>query len=295
MNLGDEQEVVDAVNLAEIIGDRDSITALLGEVATASTERPIITADSLREGSPVLDDEVVETFLDFLVVRGYANEDSETPDAVVPDFDRVFDLLIRGRVAVRVLEVAAGQRHRTSVEFVCTLPSRDPSFEDVDPVDFGMQQITTQLLSMCRNAEDELVLTSPFLESEGMEWLLPGLRGALERGVDVSLISRQLQTGQPNRQAVEDLFSSQTDVSGRLSVYDYYEPSADGSHPEYTLHSKILISDERKAYVGSANFTKYGFTENLEVGVVVSGSQVRRLVDLLANITSRGTNEIQIV
>ena len=282
----------DAVALAGVVGDLNSITALLGCVATESIEQPTLSASTLAEES-ALDRGVIDAFLDFLVVKGYAEERTGAQNSVNPDFEQVLRLLQQARVAKQAIDQNAEERRYSSAEFVCTLPSEDPGFQDLDPVDFGMQQVTTQLLSMCRNAESELVLTSPFLETEGVEWLLPGLQGALERGVNVTLITRELNSGQPNRAAVADLFGSQIGEDGELHVYDYYEPSPSGEYPLYTLHSKVLVVDDTQAYVGSANFTKYGFSQNLEIGVIVKGHEVERLSSLLAHVVDYGADEVR--
>jgi hypothetical protein len=287
-----EKDLTNAIDLAGVVGDLDSITALLGRVASVSVRGSTLSKSTLTaESAP--NDDVIDAFLDFLVVRGYADEHKGTQNTVNPDFERVLSLLHRARNAKQVLDIDAEKRSHSSADFVCTLPSEDPSFRDIDPVDFGMQQVTTKLLSMCRTAESELVLTSPFLEAEGIDWLLPGLRGALERDVDVTLITRELNSGQPNREAIADLFESQVNEAGELHVYDYYEPSDDGGFPKYTLHSKVLVVDDAEAYVGSANFTKYGFSRNLEIGAVVTGSRVDRLSSLLAHVVGHGAYEVK--
>lgn len=109
----------------------------------------------------------------------------------------------------------------------------------------------------------------------------------------MTLITRELNSGQPNRDAIADLFDTQVGEDGELHVYDYYEPADDKDYPKYTLHSKVLVVDAAEAYVGSANFTKYGFSRNLEIGVVVSGSRVDQLSSLLAHVVDHGAHEVE--
>ena len=47
------------------------------------------------------------------------------------------------------------------------------------------------------------------------------------------------------------------------------------------FHLKIVVADERRAIVGSANVTDKGFDTNLEVGVLLGGdaaSEIERVV-----------------
>lgn len=279
----DPDRLADATRLAQLLGPDVSPTELLGVVATHDTRDSPLTVETLVDGTESIDRSLATSIFEFLLSKGYASEENGSV-AIHVDSPDCLQLLIATRTAHQVIEQSRADTEPIGVEFVCTLPENDPGFEHLDPVDFDMQQITTRLLTLCRNASEELVLTSPFLEIEGMEWLLPGLEGALERGVDLTLVSRELRSQQPNHAAVQELFNIAAGLPGQLEVYDYYEPDPDDQYPEYTLHSKLLIADRSAAYVGSANFTKYGFAENLEIGVVVEAPAVRALYSVVAHL-----------
>lgn len=285
METPDSDRLADATRLAQLLGTDVSPTELLGVVATNANQDQPLTIETLVDGTQSIDQSLATSFFEFLLSKGYANETNGST-AIHIDSPDCLELLIATRTAHQVIKQLREDTESVNVEFVCTLPEHDPSFEYLDPVDFDMQQITTRLLSLCRNASEELVLTSPFLEIEGMEWLLPGLEGALERGVDLTLVSRELRSNQPNHAAVQELFNIAAGQPGQLEVYDYYEPGPDNQYPKYTLHSKLLIADRSAAYVGSANFTKYGFAENLEVGVVVEAPAVKALCSVVANLVA---------
>lgn len=162
-------------------------------------------------------------------------------------------------------------------ELVCTLPKADPSFDEADPVDFGFGQITSRLLALCGQSDEEIVLFAPFLESEGIDWLLPGIEAAIRSGVDLRFVTRELEQGTEKYRTLQPLADLSDEHPGRVELYDYYAERSDGEYPLYTLHSKLLIVDEERAYIGSANFTTYGFQEFFEVGVAVEGEQVSDL------------------
>jgi phosphatidylserine/phosphatidylglycerophosphate/cardiolipin synthase-like enzyme len=279
-----------ATRLAQLLGPDASPTELVGVVASHANEDGPLTPEIVVAETDSIDSATATSFLQFLLSNDFATA-ADRDGGVRIDASECFELLTTTRTAHRVLEESHSKRDSVTVEFVCTLPENDPSFAQLDPVDFDLGQITTRLLSLCREASEELVLTSPFLELEGMEWLLPGLEGALERGVDLTLVSRQLRDGQPNHVAVQELFDIAAGLPGDLEVYDYYEPG-DDEYPAYTLHSKLLVADRRTAYVGSANFTKYGFAENLEIGVVVDAPAVRDLHSLVAHLVAERSTQI---
>ena len=281
----DSDRLADATRLAQLLGPDVSPIELLGVVATHDTRDNQLTIEALVDGTESIDRSLATSIFEFLLSTGYASEVSGA-SAVHVNSPNCLELLITTRRAHQVIEQSREDTESIGVEFVCTLPENDPGFEHLDPVDFDMQQITTRLLTLCRNASEELVLTSPFLETKGMEWLLPGLKGALERGVDLTLVSRELRSRQPNHAAVRELFNITAGLPGQLEVYDYYEPDPDDQYPEYTLHSKLLIADRSAAYVGSANFTKYGFAENLETGVVVEAPAVRALHSVVVHLVA---------
>lgn len=274
-------DLEDAVDLALLLGDTRTIDSIIAGVVRSASLRDEQADDDLAEVTEGIESNVVYMFLGFLEIRGYI---ASPTGSLSEQYEVCMDLLTDSRRARKVLDTELDDRNHLSFEFVCTLPSQDPAFEDYDPIDFGMQQITSRLLNLCRESEESLVLVSPYLEVSGMDWLFPGLEGALERGVDLTLVSRELNEGEPNFRAIERLVAVAEECDGELTVYDYYQPRPDSDKPLYTLHSKVLLADDSTAYLGSANFTKYGFSENLEVGVVLQGSKVNQLAELLSHV-----------
>lgn len=45
-------------------------------------------------------------------------------------------------------------------------------------------------------------------------------------------------------------------------------------------HAKFTANDSDEAYIGSANFTRRGLTEHLEMGVLVHGPVARQVLQL---------------
>lgn len=273
----------DAVDLAVITDSTRQLDVILGDVLVGypdSGEPSFPTARS-RFG-----DDLADGVGYFLQNCGLATVDSEQSDVSQIDRESVIDLLVTARTVSRSFQAAAEEFDTGDYEIVCTFPDSDPQFADLSPSDFEMQRLTSALLGLCRDARESLTVVSPYLESGGVEWILPGIEGALRRGVNVTVVSRELEPGEPNMAALSDLFDLAGGENGDLRVYDYYEAQPDSRRPLYTLHSKVLVADADRAYIGSANFTTYGFSQNLEVGVVVKGPQVERLEQVFDTVVS---------
>lgn len=273
----------DAVDLAVIADSTRQLDVILGDVLAGDPEADVPLFPTARDR---FGDDLADGVGYFLKNCGLATVDSER--AGIGEFDReaVIDVLVTARTVSRSFEAAANEFETGEYEIVCTLPDSDPHFADMSPSDFEMRRITSALLGLCRDALESLTVVSPYLESGGVEWLLPGIKGAIQRDVDVTVVSRELEAGEPNMVALSDLFALAGGDNGELRVYDYYEADPDSSQPLYTLHSKVLIADDDRAYIGSANFTTYGFAQNLEVGAIVEGSQVERLKRVFDTVIS---------
>lgn len=270
-----------AVDLAFIADSVNQLDALLSDVfhpPNSETHSTIFPTARDEFG-----DEFTDAVVYFLENHGLADID----DGESFDREPVIDLLMRARTVAQTFEVAIEEFETGEFEIVCTLPDSDPVFRGQSPAEYDMRQISSALLDVCRTAQDTLLIVSPYLESQGVEWLQPGIEGAIRRGVDVTVISRELRKGEPNMTALTDLFEITGEANGTLRVFDYYEPDPNSQKPLYTLHSKVLIADERTAYIGSANFTNYGLSQNLEVGVILSGDDVRDLQSVFDSVIVR--------
>jgi len=172
-----------------------------------------------------------------------------------------------------------------------TLPD-DPAFSDTTAASFGMDGLLSTLASQVKRCEREIVLLSPFFEGEGFGRLADVLLDALERGVDVTIVTRYLSDSDSHNYAVITSFTDQAverGVSSNLSLVGYTvwdddtpvgKRTQDGENPRFTLHAKVMLFDSRAAYVGSANVTDYGFDRYLELGVLLEGAKVSSFREL---------------
>jgi phosphatidylserine/phosphatidylglycerophosphate/cardiolipin synthase-like enzyme len=123
--------------------------------------------------------------------------------------------------------------------------------------------VLTQLLA---EAEQRVLISAPFLQqgyglSAGP--LAIATQAALQRGVNVTIVS--------TRQSLEyiDPYWLRQNSRGKLQLFS---PSANlSAEQKLGSHAKFCVADGRIAYVGSANLTGPGLSENLEIGLLVRG------------------------
>jgi hypothetical protein len=73
---------------------------------------------------------------------------------------------------------------------------------------------------------------------------------------------------------------------GRARVWTFTARSAEGR--PLLLHAKFALSDRRLGYLGSANMTRQGFGDHLEIGTRLPEVETARLVDFLEALCAAG-------
>lgn len=139
--------------------------------------------------------------------------------------------------------------------------------------------VLTQLLA---EAQRDVVISAPYLQrGHGLSSgpLADALAAALGRGVDVSIMT----TGR----GLETLDKKALERIGPGKVR-YYRPVMNVTEERRLgSHAKFWIMDSERAYVGSANLTRPGLTEHVEMGVIVHGmaaQQIRAFWDCCVEI-----------
>jgi cardiolipin synthase len=158
-------------------------------------------------------------------------------------------------------------RDESTVEVVWTGPEGD--------VDVRLTYAV--LIEVIRAASRRLTLVS--FAAHRVQEVAEALRVAVDRGTEVRLI---LDGGTAADRAYH--------ASGGIFVYTWPPtllPDHDSGHA--SLHAKAAIADDKIAFVTSANLTGYALYRNMELGLVVRGGDVPRLLaDHFAGLIDRG-------
>ncbi|WP_255194684.1 phospholipase D-like domain-containing protein [Natronobeatus ordinarius] len=201
------------------------------------------------------------------------------------DATRTRQVLEHARESIRILAAHQERVPTTTVTPLITFPD-DPAFSATTAASFGMDGLLSTLASKIKRCDSEIILLSPFFEGEGFGRLADVLLDALERGVELTIVTRYLSdTDSHNYHVIQSFMDrvAEQEVASRVSLVDYTvwddsipmeKRTQDGENPRFTLHAKVMLFDSQAAYVGSANVTDYGFDRYLELGVLLEGAKV---------------------
>jgi hypothetical protein len=119
---------------------------------------------------------------------------------------------------------------------------------------------------IARSAHRDFTIFAPFLNDEGALWIRDLLK--VSPAIDRCLILRDWSRVKGHLASVmEDLSAC------NVSIFEYFLHHEDAYE---TFHAKILVGDDSRAYVGSANFLRYQ-KNSMELGVMVKGHAARTI------------------
>lgn len=157
-------------------------------------------------------------------------------------------------VARHVLEqVQAGQTGQ--VELVATLPDSLPLDSRIRHSILPLAAVLHRLIT---EAEQKILIFSPFFDQSGFDRLASALLAAASRGVIITIITRQLSDPSSiNHQVLRGLTrqAAVRDLDNHLLLYEYQQLKE--GRIVLASHAKALLADSRTAYIGSANLTEY--------------------------------------
>jgi phosphatidylserine/phosphatidylglycerophosphate/cardiolipin synthase-like enzyme len=141
---------------------------------------------------------------------------------------------------------------------VWTLPAQHPAAAEHGSL------YADAILDVVNHARRELLMTSPFMQEQGVRHLISAVVQALHRGVSVTILTHGAEDlASAQSVAVEEIRREAERLGGWLSVYTAATPN--GS----LLHAKLVVADHERVIIGSANLTGPGLAVNLEAGVVL--------------------------
>ncbi|MGA2705425.1 MAG: DISARM system phospholipase D-like protein DrmC [Isosphaeraceae bacterium] len=175
-------------------------------------------------------------------------------------------------VAIALRTAACSQRSREadqSVEIVWTGPrSEEVCFRHTEQA----------ILQVLNSAQSRILLVSYAVYS------IPNIQEAVvraaKRGVTITVV---VET--PDKLNVQNEYSTLQalgdDVARCSTVYYWPKENrkADGLGKLGSLHVKCAVGDGRWLFLSSANLTKYAFSLNMELGVLITGGEAPRQIE----------------
>jgi len=148
---------------------------------------------------------------------------------------------------------------------------------------FGdLDNFIKQLLS---SANESITIIVPYLTKEGISLIKESILLGINNGAWCKII-----LGNPNdksgftKNAIDELVSGE---SGKI-IHKRLRILKGSKSLSVLLHSKVIVIDSSKGYLGSANLSYSAIEVNFEIGVSLSGKQATSLDELIKYWESTG-------
>lgn len=152
----------------------------------------------------------------------------------------------------------------------------------------GLLTTTTAFSRLAEAASTRLIVMTPFVDPSGFQWLRRVFEATAPSCERIAVLR---DTGRYNAE-LGVLHADWLQALG-IRVYDYHLSHAAASGrllPIETFHAKVVVADDRLAYVGSANFLFSSEGVSLETGLLIDGAaavQVSRLAEAVIRVARR--------
>jgi len=126
-------------------------------------------------------------------------------------------------------------------------------------VGYGFKSTSSTVYDLIDSAEKNLILTIFVLSSFTV---FEKIKKALNRGVRIDIYIY-------NKLTPKEILSALNDLNYQCKYLTLYTAKDD----EF-IHSKIIICDKKKVYIGSANLSDSGLSTHYELGVLIEDSKI---------------------
>src|ERR1019366_1899135 len=269
-----EEAIVDAVisdplvaaRLLVLLANRDSLSIRAGLLDDIAREQSITS-------------QKLETVLEALLEAGLLSQVRDGIALTVPKNDALrHAAVLRGVAYARYR-----QRDANQVEITLSPPAHPSRLMETLPKQgFSWTRLydtKDSLIELASQAERRLVIISPFLDREGIEWIGQLFEATAKKSIKRTMIVRGRDQTEADVLRTHDSQLAAWGVD--ILTYAISHDPAFRSPAIETFHAKILLADGDKAYVGSANMTRCSRDVSMECGVILRGPSVKPVATLV--------------
>jgi len=269
-----EEAIVDAVLFDPLVAaallihvaNRDSLSIRAGLLDDIAREQNIT---SLK----------LESVLEALLEAGLLSRMQDGIALTVPKNDALrHAAVLRGVAYARYR-----QRDANQVEITLSPPAHPSRLMEMLPKQgFSWTRLydtKDSLIELASQAERRLVIISPFLDREGLEWIGQLFEATAKKSIERIMIVRGRD--QTETDVLIKHHSQLATWGVDILTYAISHDPAFRSPAIETFHAKILLADGNKAYIGSANMTRWSRDFSMECGVILRGPSVKPVATLV--------------
>lgn len=286
MQLSDGTEICRDFTVAKVVNDPGKLRAIQEALSVADQPDPVIGRTSLNNA---LDDvsgfslsiQEFNALMSCLTNEGAATEVETSPRGYAH-----YKFQLDPSQAVRILDqqivglVASGafspSEHGTDVRVVATLP------DEVNvETDLLVNETNISLRKLVMSANSSVRIANPYFDPS--QRIIQDLAALPKRGVHTKILTREAGAESISDQKLEVLTALVRNLDNSeleyIDVRDYYRLNEAGNQIG-AIHAKMVIVDEEKCYLGSANLTALNLQGNFEIGVLLTGDIVSTLTEV---------------
>jgi phosphatidylserine/phosphatidylglycerophosphate/cardiolipin synthase-like enzyme len=148
--------------------------------------------------------------------------------------------------------------------------------------------LNNYIFNLICSAKARIILFSPYYSGAGMDQLIISIDNLIKanNGVKIDIIVNDIEA-KFNKKAME-VVSKLVEDNINYNSLRIFKSNFKNEKSTLFFHAKLLLVDNTSGYMGSANFSKRGLTEQLEIGIQLSKENTKTLVELIDYLINEG-------
>ena len=176
---------------------------------------------------------------------------------------------------------AASEQEQFAATVVGTIPEYfyDATEDAIPPINHG--SLEAEVTRIARSARERLDICVPYVSHSGVDILTAGLTPDSRKGLEVRVLTLATsQYSEQNKPGVIRLIKKFRQAGATVEVRSPTDGEAKRTGAVAVMHAKILVADQKRGYLGTANISRAAFLRGFEVGMIVEGRLAKNLCHL---------------
>lgn len=139
----------------------------------------------------------------------------------------------------------------------------------------------TYMINEIASAQNRIVFLAPYFSESGIKQLIQSINAVLSvrSNIVIDFIVSDIESTM-NKAALKYLMKNVVMKKGKSNCIRIFEPLYKENNSLW-FHAKLLLIDDEKGYLGSANFSERALNSQFELGVILEKEQIMPLIDLI--------------
>jgi hypothetical protein len=172
-------------------------------------------------------------------------------------------------------------KEEDNIKLVLSMPPFNKfGFKDyLDKEEITYNSIKEEFIKLIKNSNHEILICSPFISFENIEEIKRLIIKKAAEGIDIKIITREILSKPKSKrfQSLKEFYKEieRLNLEKFVSIKEYH--FSKNNKVLSSTHSKLLIIDNKIAYIGSGEIRLNSFEKNFESGIVIQNNKVKEL------------------